>query len=452
MKKIFIVILTITMCVSLTGCELLLNKEKKSNDDYIKYLELSNKFVDNLINEQYDSCTEMFASTMKNSLSADKLKEAWETTIKNSGEYIEIEKDEIEQKNGFEVVRLYMVFANQGVITQITFDKNNEISGLWFNYYNSEKNLDQKTLPDGLEELPITIGDGETALSGKLTKPISNKSEFAAILVHGSGSSDMDETIFGNKPFRDIAWGLASQGVDVLRYDKRSFTYPEQFLGENYNKFTVYEETIEDAILAGNLLKEMGYNKVYLIGHSLGGMLAPRIQEESNGLFDGLVIMAGSPRTLTDIIIDQNNASIETLPQEQKLLAEEIVAKEIKKLEELNSMTEQQLSTEQVFGISAYYIKDMNSYNTFESAKTLEVPIFVIQGSKDFQVYADKDYLLWQDALKSNTLAQFKLYEGLTHLFTKAPDVQTKTIQDYTPAQEVALEVIEDIYKFIVNK
>ena len=51
------------------------------------------------------------------------------------------------------------------------------------------------------------------------------------VLVAGSGSLDRDETIGRNKPFKDIAWGLASRGVAVLRFDKVTYTHAAQFSG-----------------------------------------------------------------------------------------------------------------------------------------------------------------------------------------------------------------------------
>ncbi len=446
LKRILSLLLTMTLCLSLAAC----NNATDTQTPDIDYEKMASNFAEMLKNEQYDESVALFTQQMKTSIPADKLKEAWNATIAMSGEYIGIEKIETEQNDGSEVVQLYLAFSAQGVVIQMIFDKDGKISGLWFNYYASDLSAStDKTLPDGLLEKDITVGDGELKLAGKLTVTTGKQSKYAVVLVHGSGPQDMDETISGNKPFRDIAWGLAEAGIDVLRYDKRSYSKPEWFAKPENVKLTVKEETIDDAVLAAKLLADMGYEKIYLLGHSLGGMLAPRIYFDSEELFSGIIIMAGSTRTLTDILLDQNNDAIATLPDEQKQVANDAVKAELDKLAKLNSLTDEQLLNETVFGMPGWYTKEMNSFDTSALAAKIDKPILVQQGAEDFQVFAEKDYLLWQEALKGNSKAQFKLYKGLTHLFTLAPDEQTRTVKDYTPAKEVSPEVIEDIANFI---
>src|SRR5205823_4382224 len=113
-------------------------------------------------------------------------------------------------------------------------------------------------------------------LPGTLTAPKQGGTFAAVVLVHGSGPNDKDETFGPNKPFRDLAWGLAARGIAVLRYDKRSKIHPEQFRGN----FTVKEETVDDALAAVNLLHKasrINPKRIYVLGHSLGGMLIPRL-------------------------------------------------------------------------------------------------------------------------------------------------------------------------------
>jgi dienelactone hydrolase len=99
------------------------------------------------------------------------------------------------------------------------------------------------------------------------------------VLVHGSGPQDRDETIGPNKPFRDLAWGLASQGIAVLRYEKRTKKHAMKLVLIK-NTITVKQETIDDALAAVALLRKterIDPNRIFVLGHSLGGMLIPRI-------------------------------------------------------------------------------------------------------------------------------------------------------------------------------
>ena len=100
-------------------------------------------------------------------------------------------------------------------------------------------------------EKDFTVGTGEWRLPGTLTLPVGvTKPLPALVLVHGSGPNDRDETILANKPFRDLAWGLASKGIAVLRYEKRTKEYATKLRAAGIRDLTVKEETIDDALSA----------------------------------------------------------------------------------------------------------------------------------------------------------------------------------------------------------
>ncbi len=74
-------------------------------------------------------------------------------------------------------------------------------------------------------------------------------------------------------PFRDLAEGLASRGIAVLRFEKRTKQYPEELMAE-FPQMTVQEEFIDDALAAIRLLQdtpEIDAEQIYILGHSLGG-------------------------------------------------------------------------------------------------------------------------------------------------------------------------------------
>src|SRR5215831_9873048 len=153
-------------------------------------------------------------------------------------------------------------------------------------------------------EEAVTVGGDEWALSGTLSMPIGPIAG-AVVLVHGSGPNDRDETVGANAPFRDLAWGLADRGVAVLRYEKRTRAHAAQLA--TVETFTVREETTDDAIRAAALLRahdRIDPKRIFVLGHSLGGTVAPRIAAEDRALA-GIVIMAGSTRPLADVARDQ---------------------------------------------------------------------------------------------------------------------------------------------------
>lgn len=94
-------------------------------------------------------------------------------------------------------------------------------------------------------------------LEGVLTLPDTHTKKVPAVVfVHGSGPLDKDETVGAIKLFRDLAEGLAKEGIASLRYDKRTCTYGKQMLQELGGSLTVEEEIIQDAIFAAHLLKK----------------------------------------------------------------------------------------------------------------------------------------------------------------------------------------------------
>ncbi|MDR2699196.1 MAG: alpha/beta fold hydrolase [Candidatus Methanoplasma sp.] len=300
---------------------------------------------------------------------------------------------------------------------------------------------DPDVLPAGLREIDVKINaDTRWELNGKLTTCADQPSEAAAILVHGSGPHGMDLTIGPNKVYRDIAWNLAKSGVDVLRYDKRTFVYGNSS-ADNIAKLTVKEEVIDDAVAAAELMKSYGYDKIFLIGHSLGGMLAPAIVKESDGLFDGFVSLAGSPRKMQEILADQILAAY----PERMIL----VQIEFARMEQMGSWTESELLSNVVFGQPAYYVKDMNSRDAGAIALSLDVPMLFLQGSADFQVYPDKDFAKWQEVLEGKEGVEFKLYDGLNHLFMVSQGKDAGTVAEYNVKGHVDQNVIEDIAEFI---
>ncbi|WP_240420838.1 alpha/beta hydrolase family protein [Paenibacillus periandrae] len=293
-------------------------------------------------------------------------------------------------------------------------------------------------------------------LEGILTLPDSLTEKVPAVVfVHGSGPLDKDETIGANKLFRDLADGLSKEGIASLRYDKRTYTYGKQIIQELGGKLTVEEEIIQDAIMAVHMLKKdlrVDANRVFLIGHSQGGMLAPRIDAEGGDLA-GLFILAGTSRTLEEVIINQNEDSIKQLEKSQQ----EIALKQVKELQDkfdaISDMTDEMAQQTILFGsVYAWYLKEMKQHPIKDYLSQSNKPIFVIQGDKDVQVSVEKDFNRYREMLKDHPGATFKLYPGLNHMFMEAVYGTLKDIWDeYNIPQTVDRTVLEDIAQWILS-
>ena len=296
----------------------------------------------------------------------------------------------------------------------------------------------------------IVVGS-EYPLNGMLTIPDEGNAPYPAVVfVHGSGSSDMDSKVFKVRPFKDMAEGLAKLGIASIRYDKRTFIYPKCFKNDS----TVWEESIEDAITAANILRNdprIDSNKVFIAGLSLGGMLAPRIDAEG-GNFAGLIIMAGTPRRLEDVMKSQGAEYLEKANAFMRWLVKGQMKKLHAKFDGIYEMSDEEAKKTPILGkhIMTYYLKDMGKKQVREYLEESDKPVFVMQGDGDFHVCVDKDFNEYKDILKNNPRATFKLYPGLNHVFmpTVYGDV-SKARKEYSKPQHVADYVMADIAQWI---
>jgi len=301
----------------------------------------------------------------------------------------------------------------------------------------------------------IVIGaNTKYPLKGLLTLPAAAaKPVPAVVFVHGSGASNMDEKVGKLTPFKDLANGLARHGIASIRYDKRTFAHGLKMLRDKLLEVTVKTETIDDAVLATEILKKdarIDPERVFIAGHSMGGMLAPRIDSEG-GNYKGLIILAGSPRRLEEIMLDQNNE----LLHDAKGLVRWIIEKQASKFEELfhglYQLSDEEAKKRKVGGgATLYYFKEMGEHPASDYLTTSAKPILIMQGEKDFQATVHKDFDAYKQLLAGKDNVTFRLYENLNHAFVPSVygDIR-KAKQEYGVEQHISESVISDIAAWI---
>lgn len=299
-----------------------------------------------------------------------------------------------------------------------------------------------------LEEQSIEVVCGKYKLPGVLTLPKDRKNIPIVILVHGSGPQDRDETIGPNKPFRDLAWGLAERGIASIRYDKRTKVYGAGYAegGGTYD-----EETVDDALAAVELAKTLSIinpREIYIIGHSLGAMLAPRMAERSKELV-GVIMMAGNARPLENLLLEQVAyiASLQGLSPEVEKQIEELKQQvaNIKKL----GIKDFDESIPMPFGSPRSYWEFSNQYKQVEVAKKLSLPMLFLQGERDYQVTMH-DFGLWRSGLSGKSNVYFKSYPALNHLFHEGSGKSTP--MEYNQEKHIPGYVMDDIAHWINDK
>jgi dienelactone hydrolase len=216
-------------------------------------------------------------------------------------------------------------------------------------------------------------------------------------------------------------------------------------------EFTVREETEDDAQSAIELLRQtpkVDANRVYLLGHSLGGSVAPRIAGRTPELA-GIVILAGTTRSLGALLVDQLRYVVEAdgtvSPEEQKQLDEIVKAVAITESPDLKKGDQVTILGGKVPGA---YLLDLRSYDPVAAAATLTQRILVLQGESDYQVTM-ADFAGWQKGLAVQPSARLKSFPKLNHLFMR---VDGKSTPENTLAPgHVDEAVVEEIARWIAE-
>ena len=282
-------------------------------------------------------------------------------------------------------------FANQNINFRIIVNSSGLVSGFFQLPGGVNWQRPEYSQPASFKERDVTVGEGEWKLPGTLTVPVGAGPFPAVVLVHGSGPNDRDETVGGAKVFKDLAEGLASRGIVVLRYEKRTLQYRARIAA--IKNYTVQEETVEDAVNALALLRaqaEVNGSRVFVLGHSLGGYVAPRIAEQ-DGKLAGIVLMAGNARPLEDLLVDQ--VTYMGITGKQLENAKALQAK-VKKLEPGDE------DSPAFGGVPVSYWLDLKDYDPAAAAKKLGIPMLILQGERDYQVTM-ADFALWKAAVGS---------------------------------------------------
>ncbi|MFA6597012.1 MAG: alpha/beta fold hydrolase [Ignavibacteriaceae bacterium] len=340
--------------------------------------------------------------------------------------------------------------------------------------------LPVKPYPYNDEEVVFENRIDSIKLGGSFTFPKEGNNFPAVVLITGSGKQDRDETVFNHKPFLVIADYLTKKGFAVLRFDDRG---GGSSTGD-YKKATTLD-FVKDVNAAVDYLKtrkEVNQNKIGLIGHSEGGMIAPLVASERKDIAF-IVLLAGPGLTGEEILIRQaeliskanavpdeaiekniklskaiyseirNSKNAEDATVRVKKMLEEFVQKlpesEQKELGDIKTFVERQSKT-----ASSPWFKFFLTYDPVPALEKVKCPVLALNGEKDLQVPPKEDLAAIEQALKKGKNKNYKtmLLPGLNHTFqtaqTGSPNEYAKIEETFSP---VALGIISDWLKEILQ-
>jgi hypothetical protein len=186
--------------------------------------------------------------------------------------------------------------------------------------------------------------------------------------------------------------------------------------------------------------------RIFVLGHSLGALLAPRIGAGDPKLA-GLVIMAGPTRPLADVGLAQldyvSTVSGPLGPAEQQQLDK--LKAELRRTQDPDLATTAKPG-ELFFYAPASYWLDLRAYSPTGVAAQLAMPMLILQGGRDYQVTRE-DFEGWQKVLGSRANVKLQFHENLNHLFAEGQGMATP--EEYSRPMHVAPGVVEEIAAWV---
>ena len=446
--KFLLVLFLLFSCFNLTA----LSDNSNIKSEVNKKKDIADKVLISFINGDYKAVRENLDETLLKLLSEDVLKATWEQTIAAFGAYKGL-SDSIDEKiiMNYDVFYRKIYFENTTLNTVLSISKDDKVAGFQMLPIEQNKNVEYVDADyvdkSKFKEVDITFDD--KILTGKLTIPVEadKKKTPVVILVHGSGPNDLDESIYYSKPFRDIAYGLSSNVIAVFRYNKR--TYADHSI--NIDSFDINQETVYDAVDAVKLIKKLypdKFKSFYVLGHSQGGYLMPRIAKLSKDA-DGFICLAGNARHILELMIEQTKyiADVSDYSEIEKQYSD-IVLKQLK--EQVDRVLNKEYSASTPadslpMNINAKYWLSLQDYNPVEEFKNEKRPILFIQGGRDYQV-TKTDFDLWKNGLNRPN-NKFVFFDDLNHLMQAGNSKSTP--KEYETKNFVDKKVIKEIINWI---
>jgi uncharacterized protein len=411
--------------------------------------ELALDLLGKLQREQFDSCVNFFDPSVRDKVNEDVLKEVWTKLPGFLGEFQSYSNVRSGKKEDQDEVLIACKFEKITLDLQILFTPEKKINYFYFLPPKSSAVYSPPSYyrPEKFYETKLNVKTGNYEMPGALCLPNNTNNPPVVILVAGSGPNDKDESAGPNKALKDLAIGLAANGIASFRYDKRTHVYGVN-IAKDPEKAGMNEEVIEDVLSAVKILKQhisTKNSKIIVIGHSLGATCAPLIATKDKTI-SGIVMMAGNARPLEDLIPLQFEyiMGLDSVDKEEKenLIEVRKQISIVKDKEKLKKAKKEELP----FGLSSAYWQSFVSYDQLKTSKKVKQPILILQGERDYQVTM-VDFNLWKKELEGDSKNQFKSYPKLNHMFM--PGEGKCVPEEYNKPNNVDEEVIRDISDWV---
>jgi uncharacterized protein len=397
--------------------------------------------------ERFTEIEELFAPRLRAVVSAETLQIGWAGEISGAGPVSAVGEPTSEPaKAGLVRVSVPVTCEHGGLTVVMSVDDAGMLHGLRLApSADTSWEPPDYAAPKRFAEQEVTVGSGPLAVTGTLTLPGGRGPWPGVVLLSGGGIFDRDETSGVNKPFKDLAWGLASRGVAVVRFDKVTFVHSHVATEPG---FTVTDEYVPYAVAAVRLLQTqpgVDPERVFVLGHSMGGRVAPRVAAADTSIA-GMVILAGDTQPMQHAVVRVARYLASMSPGSIPPAAVEALTRQAALVDspDLSTTTP---AADLPFNWSASYWLDLRGDDPVTTAAALDKPMLILQGGRDYQVTVDDDLTGWQAGLAHREDVVIRVYDADDHLFF--PGSGPSTPVGYEAPQHVDPAVVTDIAEWL---
>ncbi|MFO7881256.1 MAG: DUF3887 domain-containing protein [Kosmotogaceae bacterium] len=417
-----------------------------SNED----LQLASQYINAFFGKDFSTAYELQNDMVKAQLNEQAMEQTHQYIIDNYGNPVSVIEIKQQTQDVYQIFVFYMQFEDAYLNVNVVFDQNKEVARFLIQHAPAPSNKPDYANPDYFDEIEVSFGEEPWIIPGLLTIPKDAKSAPLVIIIGGSGPTDSNGSVGPNQPYRDIAWGLSTNGIATLRYDKRTKVYGEKIAKDKIEPTMEFEyiEDIFQAIRFASEMERFRFSEIYLAGHSMGTIVTPYVCKNSN-FVDGIILLAAPARRLAQISLDQNKyfAPISGITEEQLTQIEALFGK----------LLDHELPPETIIdpnsNLKASYYYDTDNYQTMVSLENFNKPVLILQGEEDFQTLIEKDFYVLKDKFSDRKNFTFKSFDKLNHLFIETEPGIFHTTEEYRKQGFVDEKVIETIVNWIkINK
>ena len=443
MKKIVSMMIVICLLGALVGCQQSLSESESK--------QITDAYIIDFTENDFETMTTDYEMTalVEQSVTAELFEQVWsQELLVTCGNFIEVDTEEVttaKSSTGGYRITYELQFDYKNAYILVGVNGQGAIESFLLTGYKSKMH---KELPGGVKTEEVMFGEGDYKVSGTVLYKEGTTNGPCVIIIGGSGPNDRFGSVGGNQPYFDLAAGLADKGITVLIYDKRTYAYQSELPSD---EITIYTEIVDDSAYAFDYMRSYATvdpEKIYYIGHSLGGYVLPMIDGAIEGKAAGYIFMAAPSTPLEDLMLYQIKYLAEldgtvTETEQSNIDLSETMTENIHVLTQEN---QHQYASSALYNVTAAYWLSLKDYDSIGRVKDIDAPMLFLNGNRDYQVPLSEAEP-YKRALSDRSDVRFVVFDGLNHLFLKGEGVPNPT--EYYDLSDVPDEVITTIADFI---